>query len=553
MKASVWTSIQKRLRGFDQESIRNKILLFAVLATLLPSGITALLSYIQNRRALQARINQELRSTSSQTARELDVWLKERLQELRTVGGSYEVSETLDPSRRAGGAARGRLNEYLRSVRGRLLEYAELMVLDAGGRIIATTAREPRAVSLPADWSNTLRTDHRLVGEAYWDAPSRAAQLWWGVPVERLDGRLLGGFAARVQLAAVQQQLADLTSGTEILLDLATDDGSLMVSSTGISAELMSSRLKPEELERLARNEGATTSFEAAGGEGAVGVLRRIPRVPWVVIAEMPAAVALREMRRFRNVAFGVVLARLVVTSVIAYRLGFVIVRPLERLTQGAAEVAAGDLAVGLPAGGGGEVGYLTYVFNHMVSRLREGRKELDARNATLEKQNEELERLSTTDALTGLVNRRQLGRRLSEEMTRSRRNKHALTVLMADVDHFKSYNDTHGHPAGDAALKRVADILRDSIREVDCAARYGGEEFCVLLPEAPADSAVQVAERIRKRVGAADFGGRHLTLSIGLAEFGKNGDAPEAVVAAADAALYQAKRAGRDRVVRAK
>jgi diguanylate cyclase (GGDEF)-like protein len=198
-------------------------------------------------------------------------------------------------------------------------------------------------------------------------------------------------------------------------------------------------------------------------------------------------------------------------------------------------------------------VGYLTYVFNHMVSRLRENRKELDASNATLRKQNEELERLSTTDGLTGLANRRQLSQRLNDEVSRARRSKQSFVVLMADVDHFKSYNDTHGHPAGDEVLRRVAKLIGESTRDVDLAARYGGEEFCVLLPETTAEKAVPVAERIRAHVAEEKFSGRQITLSIGIAEFPRNGEAPESVVAAADAALYQAKRAGRDRVVKSK
>jgi diguanylate cyclase (GGDEF)-like protein len=181
-----------------------------------------------------------------------------------------------------------------------------------------------------------------------------------------------------------------------------------------------------------------------------------------------------------------------------------------------------------------------------MVARLRESRKELDASNAALRKQNEELERLSTTDGLTGLANRRQLSRRLGEEVLRARRSKQPFAVVMSDVDHFKSYNDTMGHPAGDEVLKRVAQILRESTREVDLAARYGGEEFCVLLPETSGEMALQVAERIRARMAAEKFPGRTITLSLGIAEFAKNGDT-------ADAALYQAKRAGRDRVTRAK
>jgi diguanylate cyclase (GGDEF)-like protein len=227
------------------------------------------------------------------------------------------------------------------------------------------------------------------------------------------------------------------------------------------------------------------------------------------------------------------------------------IVRPLERLTQGAAEVADGDLAVDLPAAKG-EVGDLTAVFNHMVGRLRQGRQELDAMNEKLRKQNEDLERLSTSDALTGLYNRRYLTQRLSEELVRSYRHKGSFSVLMADVDEFKKYNDAFGHPAGDEVLKKVATILLSSTRSVDCTARYGGEEFAVLLTGTDGEVAKDVAERIRVRVEEQEFPGRKITLSIGIAEFPDNGQTADDVISSADEALYAAKRGGRNRVMRA-
>jgi diguanylate cyclase (GGDEF)-like protein len=122
----------------------------------------------------------------------------------------------------------------------------------------------------------------------------------------------------------------------------------------------------------------------------------------------------------------------------------------------------------------------------------------------------------------------------------------------MADVDHFKQYNDTFGHPAGDEVLKKVARLLQASVREMDCVARYGGEEFCVMLPETSAAGAMILAERICERVAATEFPGQKITLSLGVASLPDNGDTPDAVIAAADEALYQAKREGRNRVVQA-
>jgi diguanylate cyclase (GGDEF)-like protein len=138
----------------------------------------------------------------------------------------------------------------------------------------------------------------------------------------------------------------------------------------------------------------------------------------------------------------------------------------------------------------------------------------------------------------------------LASEVQRSRRQRRAFTVLLADVDKFKQYNDTHGHLAGDAALVKIAEVFRRTTRSVDCVARYGGEEFVVMLVECPMATAALVAERIRSRVAAQDLGASKLTVSVGLAEYPDGGDTPEELIASADAAMYQAKSSGRDKVV---
>ena len=140
----------------------------------------------------------------------------------------------------------------------------------------------------------------------------------------------------------------------------------------------------------------------------------------------------------------------------------------------------------------------------------------------------------------------------LANEVRRSRRLEHAFTLLMLDVDHFKGYNDAYGHLAGDAALARVAAVLKESTRDVDCAARYGGEEFVVLLPETEAAGATETAQRIQARLTGDELVGGKLTLSVGVAQFPDDGESPEDLLAGADAALYQAKREGRNRVLRA-
>jgi diguanylate cyclase (GGDEF)-like protein len=541
--------ISKYPRFLRLDTVRSRILVFAILVTLIPSGLTAWISYRQNRRALEGKIAQELLSSSGQAAREMDVWLKERLYDLRVFASSYEVSENL-ARRAASPKTRQRLNDYLNSVRERFSEYKELVVLDSEGRTVATSPGRVPALRLPANWARELSANNAVVGEASWDESLGKGVLLVAVPIQRGEGRILGALAAKLNLRGAEKGLRAFAprDGQVYLMTLT---GTMIAASGESSAQLMRAVMKLRAVDRLKTREGQVVVYESVDGSEVVGSFKRVPRGRWAVLAEVPADAAYWQVRRFRNVNLTVVCGLLLGVGLIAYRLGLLIVRPLERLIRGAAEVAEGDLAVDLPAAKG-EVGDLTAVFNHMVGRLRQGRQELDAMNERLRRQNEELERLSTSDALTGLHNRRFLTQRLSEELSRAYRQKTSFTVLMADVDEFKKYNDAFGHPAGDEVLKKVANILLGSTRAVDCTARYGGEEFAVLLNGTTGQEALDVAERIRTHVEEQEFPGRTITISIGMAEFPDHGYTAEAVISSADEALYEAKRGGRNKVVRA-
>lgn len=160
-----------------------------------------------------------------------------------------------------------------------------------------------------------------------------------------------------------------------------------------------------------------------------------------------------------------------------------------------------------------------------------------------------EFEQLSVTDALTGLLNRRYIEQRLDEEVKRSNRHGYPMSFLLLDVDHFKSYNDTYGHPAGDVALKMVADVIKDTLRGADVAARFGGEEFAILLPQTVDEEAAAIAERVRRNIEATEFPHREVTVSIGIASCSSELCSTTGLVDAADKALYDAKRLGRNGV----
>lgn len=191
-----------------------------------------------------------------------------------------------------------------------------------------------------------------------------------------------------------------------------------------------------------------------------------------------------------------------------------------------------------------------------LEQRVEERTLELRGTMDELEQANQRLQALTMQDGLTGIYNRRYFDDKLLAEWQRAIRNRESLALLLIDIDHFKDFNDRHGHLAGDECLRRVAQVIRSTItRPSDAAARYGGEEFAVILPDTTAEGAVHVAENIRQSLQQVrinlENGVTQVSVSIGAAAVvPREGRSPQDLVASADSALYQAKAAGRNRTV---
>ena len=188
------------------------------------------------------------------------------------------------------------------------------------------------------------------------------------------------------------------------------------------------------------------------------------------------------------------------------------------------------------------------------ISRLNDEltdlNRELRKKEQALERANERIQRIARTDPLTELPNRRHFNERLSDTLSAVRRHAFPLSLTMADLDHFNSVNDTHGHDAGDRVLKLFADLLRESCRQEDLPARWGGEEFIVMMPYTSPSDAGAFAERVRKSFKEAKCKGvdQPFSASFGITGY-SDGDTQDSLLNRADEALYEAKESGRDRV----
>jgi diguanylate cyclase (GGDEF)-like protein/PAS domain S-box-containing protein len=178
--------------------------------------------------------------------------------------------------------------------------------------------------------------------------------------------------------------------------------------------------------------------------------------------------------------------------------------------------------------------------------QLEEAHAKLRAQQERLIDANARLEALASLDALTGLKNRRAFEERLHEEISRARRSKETFALLLLDIDHFKNFNDSFGHPRGDDVLKSVARVLSRSVRDADFISRYGGEEFAIILPDSDRDGAKLMGERLREAIEENAWDVRPITVSVGAAAW-VDGATSESLIDQADRALYRSKQAGRN------
>ena len=292
--------------------------------------------------------------------------------------------------------------------------------------------------------------------------------------------------------------------------------------------------------------------------------------IGWTVLVRKDLELALAPVtqvtRQIWLVAAALALSVLLVASLMARAIG----TPLGKLAEAARRIRAGEPGAGFPPESGyREARELSVALRALVDDLTRHQQELTALTQELEQRvrqrtlelseaNAQLEVLAMTDGLTGLANRRHFGDQLAREASRAAEVGKPLALVCLDIDHFKSINDRYGHPAGDAVLRRIALLLEEQVRGNDLLARIGGEEFAVLAVDTDVGAAAQLGERLRAAVEAAGaisvgHASMTVTVSVGVAGFTiRPGDvlkAPERLLAAADDALYLAKRNGRNRV----
>ncbi|CAH1385133.1 sensor domain-containing diguanylate cyclase [Candidatus Nitrotoga sp. M5] len=536
------------------KSIKSKILVFAIMATLIPSLGLGLLSFRQNEAQTSDTVNRELRALASQASRELELWINKHIHSVRALSTSNAVidglSATSHPHAGMSNKTPQALTHYLRSVQSKLDTIIELTVVGAAGQIVASSAAPPSVLNLPQSWPESAFTEGVVLEPPHWDKLHGTATFSVAVPVLSYDNVLMGALVAVLDLRTAQPYLKSSTKsplGEVLLLD---QNGRALLSSHADKIKRIS--LDALILRQLLAKPGESMTFQGLMNREVIGVADTPAALPITVVAERERADIYAAWVDLRNQFLALVCILVLVVAAVAFRMGRSIVTPLQHLIVAANSIADGDLDVQLPVTRNDEFGHLTLIFNRMADKLRHSHAEVVATNQAMQQQNTLLETLSVTDGLTGLYNRSKLDVILKDELARFNRNQRPFAVLMMDIDNFKTLNDNHGHIAGDEVIVAVAKILSQSIRSVDYAARYGGDEFVIIMVETTADMAFITAERILSRVNDMRYSANgkiiSVTVSIGVVQCQQSDNAsPTAVFARADSALYEAKRAGRN------
>jgi len=529
-------------------------LLLAVLST---SLAVTWLSIEATESFLHEKVEQKFAAVLAATGQRIELWHAERELELDTLSRSNALAGTLTQLRpgTGGNSSATPGNRYLSLVLDQLPQYRALFVLDPEGKVLswAGESPEPEGGFLRKLAAATEPSVHEPRPDS---AGNRLHVVSAPVPGKRdAQRRSVHGI---LREDSFDELLTSAGLGPEGQIFAVGRDHSIL-------APLHSA-------DRIANNYGFQSTDAADGGSGEAGVepyttaagvevvggTLPLARFGWTLVVEEPYASVFAPVVAIVQRTLAINLGIIVFFSVLAFFAARSIVRPVHALSEAARKIAGGNLQVEIPVSSSDdEIGVLTRALGEMMGRLRQNQIRTDEQNRKLEDANKKLEELSITDGLTGLYNHRHFQVELDRETKRAARSGDPMSLILIDVDDFKTFNDCHGHSVGDEALKSVAQAMQGVTRETDLLARYGGEEFVLLTLRNSLDTAIKIAEVLREAVSEVrvleaanpDAEPLRVTVSIGVAGF--CGDA-RAFFNEADKALYAAKAGGKNCVVAA-
>ncbi len=551
-----------RLRSFRAQTV----VIFGGLVIALAAALSAAFGVM-----LASQIHNDegtgLQVVASNAARSLSLGLSQRSREVEVLARDEELWRK--------GLDTGSVRRAIERLQASRQHSAWIGVADSEGSVKSATGGLLEGVSVKArPWfQDGLRATHvgdvhdakllaKLLPRTAAGEPQRFVD--FASPIT-LDGRVVGvvGMHGSWEWARATVESLVPREATQLQLDILIFDreGHPISVPAGMStASFAQVKLTSAEFEPSAKRAGPAAIMKWPDGvdyltaTAPVVAQSAAADLGWTVVVREPTSIAFAAARRSVYLALLIGLTGSAAAVALAWYLSGIFSTPLVAIARAARDVERGARNARIPEyDNNQELARLSRALASMTGRLLASNEELEsrvrARTAELEAANAALEQLARHDPLTGLYNRRAFDERVDVAVASAKRSGAPVSLLMVDADHFKSINDRFGHETGDDVLKMLATLLKDRLRETDCVGRMGGEEFAVLLPDTDDVGALQVANQLVARIGAkqVDKVGR-VTVSVGVATTVWSEDARAALMRAADAALYIAKRTGRNR-----
>lgn len=554
------------MKTLFKKSLRAKVTLILLLVGIVPLAATSAFFYYTAKDALFKNVFNDLKWSIDEVSLVIENYFNEAQKDLLIASRNTAFNMYfLDPeNRRHWVNEQQRTLKYLRTIYPDMID--EACFIDSTGkeisRIVFDEISHEHDLSSGEDRSEFFQEAFKMnEGEVYQGRPviSEDTERWVlpnATPI-MAGGRKAAILHFEVTLTYFQGLLKKLINpdrGYGFILD---GEGKfiahtrLEISESGPFPEALGRETPRDMAEiygRMMRGESGVESFTEDGEEHYIifkpistSIQKGRNENSWSLGYAIPGERVYIELDILRYNAIALVLIAAAVT-ILSYVIGSYLTRPIRDLASATRKVTEGEMPV-VPVRRDDELGTLSKSFNMMVESIK--------------RRDEALKELAITDGLTGLFNYRFFKGEMERVVKSSQRFARPMSLVMADVDFFKHYNDNNGHAQGDLALKAVAEVLLKNLREVDIPVRYGGEEFAVILPETRLDEALMIAERIRRKLEEEIIPYEELqpngslTLSIGVAELWEGADVSD-LVKAADKALYRAKALGRNRVCEA-